>query len=114
MSEERLNQIDQRLDGLQAEFAEFRADTNRDFVNVRTDMDELRRHMGVLHEETLERIAAIPDHTPRLEAKIDQAVADITEAIGRRLDPLEAVVRSHSAALSRHEVEIASLKRRRK
>ena len=46
------------------------------------------------------RIAAIPDNTSRLEAKMDRGFADLKEAIGRRLDPLEAAVRQHIPRLS--------------
>jgi DNA anti-recombination protein RmuC len=99
-------------------FAEVRADMDHRFADVKTNMDsqsaELRRHMGVLHEEMVESIAVTRDHAPHIDAKIDQAVVELTEKIGRRLDPIETAVRQHSAALRRHDAEIASLKRRRK
>jgi DNA anti-recombination protein RmuC len=99
-------------------FAEVRADMDHRFADVKTNMDsqsaELRRHMGVLHEEMVESIAVTRDHTPHIDAKIDQAVIELTEKIGRRLDPIETAVRQHSAALRRHDAQIASLKRRRK
>jgi DNA anti-recombination protein RmuC len=99
-------------------FAEARTDMDHGFAEVRADMDsqstELRRHMGVLYEQTVESIAVTRDHTPHIDAKIDQAVIELTERIGRRLDPIETVVRQHSAAIHRHDAEIAALKGRRK
>jgi DNA anti-recombination protein RmuC len=99
-------------------FAEARTDMDHGFAEVRADMDsqstELRRHMGVLYEQTVESIAVTRDHTPHIDAKIDQAVIELTERIGRRLDPSETVVRQHSAAIHRHDAEIAALKGRRK
>jgi hypothetical protein len=107
--------LDQKMD---RGFADVRADMDHRFADVKTNMDsqsaELRRHMGVLHEEMVESIAVTRDHTPHIDAKIDRAVAELTEKIGRRLDPIETAVRQHSAALRRHDAEIASLKRRRK
>jgi predicted phage gp36 major capsid-like protein len=99
-------------------FAEVRADMDHRFAEVKTDMDsqsaELRRHMGVLHEEALGRIAATQEYTGPTKAEMNHAFADLKETITRRLDPLEAAARQHSAALRRHDAEIASLKRRRK
>jgi len=107
VSEARFDGIDQRLERLEAGQTELRTSVDQRF-------DELRRHMGVLHEEALDRIAAVAEGFPRLEAKMDRKFAELTEAMGRRLDPLEAVVREHSASLRRHDIEIAALKRRRK
>jgi deoxyribodipyrimidine photolyase len=99
-------------------FAEVRADMDHRFAEVKTNMDsqsaELRRHMGVLYEQTVESIAITRDPTPHIDAKIDQAVIELTEKIGRRLDPLETAVRQHSAAIRRHDAEVAALKGRRK
>jgi hypothetical protein len=99
-------------------FAEVRVDMDRRFADVKTNMDsqsaELRRHMGVLHEEALGRIAATQEYTGPTKAEMNHAFADLKETITRRLDPLEAAARQHSAALRRHDAEIASLKRRRK
>jgi hypothetical protein len=99
-------------------FAEVKADMDHRFADVKTNMDsqsaELRRHMGVLYEQTVESIAITRDPTPHIDAKIDQAVIELTEKIGRRLDPLETAVRQHSAAIRRHDAEVAALKGRRK
>jgi hypothetical protein len=82
MSEERFDRIDRKLTEL---------DTGLGDVNRR--IDDLDRHMHVLHEDVIGRIAAMPDNTARLEARMDRGFADLKETIGRRLDPLEAAVR---------------------
>ena len=66
-------------------------------------LDDLDRHMHVLHEDVLDRIAAIPDSARRIEAKMDEGFADLKETIARRLDPLEAAVLQHSVMLNRLE-----------
>ena len=93
--EQRLDGVDQRLDGLKAD--------------MDTGFAELRRHMGVLHEEVLDRIAA----TRESPATVQDTPAESKDEIGRRLDPLEAlvpVVREHGATLKRHDAEIDRLK----
>ena len=95
----RFEQVDRRLDGL-------RADMNSGFA-------EVRRYMCVLHEEALERIA----DTRELSAPTTSGrLAPSKDDIGRRLDPLEAlvpVVREHDATLKKHDADIERLKRRR-
>lgn len=115
MSEERFDRIDRRFDGIDRRFSV--VDRRFDAVETRLErledgqaeltsrmesqFDAVRRHMGVLHEEALSRIAAIPDNTSRLEAKMAQGFADLKESLGRRLDPLEATVRHHSTEIER-------------
>jgi hypothetical protein len=111
MSEERFDRIDQALERLEAgqSHVELRLDgidlrlegVDRRFDAVDRRIEDLDQHMRVLHEDALERIASAPDHTPRLEAKLDQVVVDLKEAMGRRLDPLEAAVRHHSVEIER-------------
>jgi chromosome segregation ATPase len=92
-SDQRCGKIDQRFDQVDEQLA------------------ELRRHMGVLHEEALGRIAGSRESPKRRTPS-----AESTDALRRRLDPLEAlvpVVREHGATLKRHETEIDRLRRRR-
>jgi chromosome segregation ATPase len=67
---------------------------------------ELRRHMLLLHEEALERIAAqgFPSQAGTTATKQD--LRDLEERINRRLDPIEWAIKSHST-------EIADLQRSR-
>ena len=63
-------------------------------ADLRTGQDELGRQMRVLHEETLDRIAALaPDDAP-LRRDFARANAELREDIARRLEPLEAWARS--------------------
>ena len=96
MSEERFDRIEHKF-----------ADVDQRFDRIEAHLEHLHQRVGILHEDVLSRFAAIPDPTSRLEAKIDRAVAELTEVIGRRLDPLELAVRQHSK-------EIDQLKRRRR
>ena len=106
MSEERFDRIEQRLDRLEAGVV--RLDGRVDDLSGRVDglsgrVDDLGRHMRVLHEETIARIAATREYT----GPTREEFAELKDMIGRRLDPLETVVRQHS-------IDIERLKRRRR
>jgi len=104
--DQRFNQIDQRLDGLQTDMNAMKGEMKAEFA-------ELRNHMGVLYEEALQRIADTREIPTTTSSKPLQSKDDL----GRRLDPLEAllpVVQEHAAKLERHDAEIERLKRRRK
>jgi septation ring formation regulator EzrA len=104
MSEERFDRIDGKLQEVDRRFdaVDQRFDAvDQRFSAVDQRLDELDRHMHVLYEDVIARIAAIPDNASRLEAKIDRGFTDLKEAISRRLDPLEAAVRQHSTEIER-------------
>ena len=104
---QRLDGVGQRLDGLEAGQTGLRTHVDEQFA-------ELRRHMGVLHEEALDRIAGTRE-APVMPSS--ERAQDSRDAISRRLDPLEAlvpVVREHGLTLRSHGAEIERLKRRRK
>jgi uncharacterized phage infection (PIP) family protein YhgE len=63
-------------------------------------IEEVDRHMHVLHENVLDRIAAIPTDGPS-KVEVKRWIDDQGEAIGRRLDPVEAAVTRHSAEIER-------------
>jgi chromosome segregation ATPase len=121
--DERFDRVDGRLDrlevgledltgrvALRSDVAAFEAEVRNGVGTLREEMrataDELRRHMGVLHEEAMDRIAAMPESVDALRVEMTRGFADITEMIGRRLDPLETTVRQHS-------VDIEQLKQTR-
>jgi hypothetical protein len=58
-------------------------------------LDDLHHQMLILHEKVMDQIKAIPDPVPQLERMMDTKIEGLREEIGRRLDPLEAVVRRH-------------------
>ena len=102
----RLNTVDGRLDRLEVGQQELTARVDAlgsrfDQVDTRLEQvdrrfDELRGHMGVLHEDAIGRIAAISDGPLATKADINQVVARIDELIDRRIVPLEVAVRSLS------------------
>jgi hypothetical protein len=89
MSEERFDRIELRLDRLEDGQLELRAQIGR----LGGRIDDLDRHMHVLHEDVITRIAAIPEYTGPTRAEMQQGFADLREAIERRLDPLEVIER---------------------
>jgi len=75
MSEERLERIETKVDGLETRF------------------DDLGRHMRVLHEDLVGRIADLaPDYAP-IRREFKEADAELRESIEVRLQPLEAAER---------------------
>jgi uncharacterized phage infection (PIP) family protein YhgE len=83
-----------RVDGLAVGQQGLQAGLNR----LETRIDEVDRHMHVLHEDVIDRIAAIPTDGPT-KAQMKRGLDDQGEAIGRRLDPLETVVIRHTAEI---------------
>lgn len=77
MSEERFDRLEQRLDGLD-------------------------RQMRVVHEDVIDRIAAIPERV----GPTREEFGELRDLMIRRFDTLEAVVRQHN-------VQIAQLKQAR-
>jgi uncharacterized coiled-coil DUF342 family protein len=97
MSEERLGRIETRLDDLTAEVVGLKGEVGglRGELHGTNDrIDALNQRMGVLHEEVLDRIAALaPDFTP-IRREFQEADAQLLENINRRLEPLETAVRN--------------------
>jgi chromosome segregation ATPase len=109
---ERFDRIDTRLDRLKAGQDDLRGDVKNlqagqdslrsdvrklqaDHGTLRTDLEDLGHEMRVLHDEVLDRIKAIPEYSGPTRAEF----AELKEMLGRRLDPLEATVRQHSAEI---------------
>ena len=119
MSEERFEAIEQRLDSLAAGQQELRREMHEVGAGLRREMhemgaglrremnatagdlrrqvnesaDELGRQMRVLHEDTIDKIAALaPDFAP-IRREFTEADDRLREEIGQRLDPLEALAR---------------------
>lgn len=102
MSEERFDRIEKTLSRHNARFDVI--DARFDAVDAR--FDALDQRIGVLHEDLIRRIAGVSERDAVSRKEFREAIANLTEKFGRRIDPLEASVRAHSA-------EIATLKRRR-
>jgi outer membrane murein-binding lipoprotein Lpp len=125
MSEERFDEIDRRFDRLTANVTSLQADVTNlqtdvtnlqadvtvlktDVAGLKTETVDLRRHMGVLHEDVIDRIRGIrEDDSLRLEMRAGFAM------IMKRLDdhtvPGDAADRAFAATLADHEKRIASL-----
>jgi chromosome segregation ATPase len=112
-----LGRIDSSLQEVKADVAVLKTDVaglKTDVAGLKTDVtglkgdvarldgkvEELRVHMGVLHEDALDRIAALNASRDegRLATKAD--LADLREHLDQRLNPIEMAIRSHSADIA--------------
>jgi len=82
MSEERFDRIEARLDRLEGGQEALRA-----------DVGDLRRHMGVLHEEVLDRIQTLAFDPAPLRREYQAGDAIVREELSRRIEPLESAMR---------------------
>ena len=86
MSEERFVAIEAKLE----ELAAGQLDVKRE---LKTDIQDLGRQMRVLHEDTIDRIAALsPDFGP-IRREFTEADARLHDEMDQRLTPLEAQAR---------------------
>jgi chromosome segregation ATPase len=107
--ERRFKAIDVRFDAMDQRFDAM----DQRFAHIDSKFEELGRHMRVLHEEVIDRIASTRESPTTTSVKPH----DVRDEISRRLDPLEAlmpVVREHGVTLRKHDAEIERLKRRRR
>lgn len=96
MSEERFDRIDGRLDRLEAGQRELTVDVTglkTAVVALDNRVDTLDRHMHVLHEDTLSRIAAMFEEPLATKREMNRGFAELKELILRRIEPLEVAVR---------------------
>jgi len=127
MSDERLDRFEHRLDKLgvdvgvlQTDVAVMKTDVavmktdvavlKTDVGGLKTDVSDLRRYMGVLHEEVLDRIRGIGEDD-RLRREMQAGFAQMREMFQNHAVPGEAVDRAHSATLADHEVRISAIER---
>jgi predicted nuclease with TOPRIM domain len=113
MSEERFDRIETRLDrletgqtalradvqGLKGDVADLKGDVaglKGDIVRLDDRVDTLDRHMHVLHEETIARIAALSEVPVATKADIKMVLDKMDDIVGHRIVPLEVAVRSLS------------------
>ncbi|MEI6243625.1 MAG: hypothetical protein WCQ64_01145 [Acidobacteriota bacterium] len=106
MSEERFDRIEEKLTGHDARFdrVDLRADSLA--MEMRRGFEAVNHRLGVLHEDLLNKIAASTERNAVSRQEFKEAMADMIEKFGRRVDPLEITVRRHSA-------DFAKLKRAR-
>jgi archaellum component FlaC len=92
--ETRLDRVEMRLGGVETRLG-----------GVESRVEDLDRHMHVLHEDVIDRIRSLANPDAITKRDLQRGFDELREAIGRRLDPLEATVR-------RHTDEIEQLQRR--
>ena len=118
MSEERFDRIDKRFDGLEAnvqvlqtDVAVLQADVavlKTDVAVLKTDVRDLRRHMGVLHEEVLDRIRGIREDDS-LRREMRAGFAEMRQMFLDHTIPGEAADRQFGVTLADHEQRIRTL-----
>ena len=87
MSEERFDAIERKLDTV---VGQLREEMNGMGSGLRQEIADLGQQMRVLHEDTIDRIAALaPDFEP-IRREFTDADARLHEKIDQRLTPLEA------------------------
>ena len=113
MSEERFNEIDRRFDRLTAEVSELKTDVaelKTDVAGLKTETVDLRRHMGVLHEDVIDRIRGIREDDS-LRQEMRAGFAMILERLDHHAIPGEAADCALAATLADHEKRITKLER---
>lgn len=83
-------ELGRRVGNIEADVAEIKVDVRR----LDERMDDLDRHMHVLHEDTIARFAAIPEYTGPSRAEFYQGLAELRELIEQRIVPIETVIRT--------------------
>jgi chromosome segregation ATPase len=95
----RLDGIDRRLDGVDVRLDNLETGQRELRTEMRGGFADLRTHMGVLHEDGIARLKAMPERDVPTRSEVNEALAACREDTDRRLDPLEAIVREHSKQL---------------
>ena len=81
---------------MRAGHEELRGEMRAGHEELRGEMREVAHQMRVLHEDTIDRIAALaPDFEP-IRREFKAGDAELREDIDRRLTPLEAAMRRRS------------------
>src|SRR5688572_23032059 len=107
MSDDRFDGMARRMDGLAADLDILKTDV----AIIKTDVKDLRRHMDVLHEETIDRLKAIAaDDSLRREMRA--GFAELRQLILNHAIPGDAADRTFAATLKDHEQRIQKLEQR--
>jgi chromosome segregation ATPase len=75
--------------GLKADVGGLKADVNE----LKVGQADLRRHMGVLHEEVLDRIQALAFDPAPLRREFQSGIAGLRQELIQRIEPLETAAR---------------------
>jgi chromosome segregation ATPase len=127
MSDERFAKIDRRFDSVDADFKVLRsdvADLKADVRDLKADVRDLkagvaelkaeaidlRRHMGLLHDDAIDRIRGIGE-VDSLRREMQAGFAMIMKRFDDHAIPGEAADRAFAATLTDHEKRITALER---
>jgi hypothetical protein len=84
----------ERLERLEAKVAGLAERIDAKFGGLAQDVSQFRNDMHVLHEDLVDRIAALaPDYAP-IRREFQQGDAEVKESLLRRIEPLEAAERT--------------------
>lgn len=132
MSEERFDRLDARLDSVEADVGKLKADVSvlkndvsvlktdvavlkTDVAELKTDVSglkhevvDLRRHMGVLHEEVLDRFRALGEDDS-LRREMRAGFAELRQMFRDHIVVGDAADRRHAETLDDHERRISRL-----
>jgi len=123
MVEDRLKNIEQSLDdlhhgassmGVRLESIEtslngLRSSTNERFERVDDRLEELNRHMRVLHEDVKSDVRALAESLVAFEERVDRRFDAMSADNARHLTVLQDILRFHSRTLGDHEGRIKTL-----
>jgi hypothetical protein len=99
------------IEVLKADVAQLKVDVaelKTDVAQLKIDVCELRHHMGVLHEETLDRIRSLGEHDA-LRAEMRAGFASVLCAFREHTVPGDAADRQFASQLADHERRIQTL-----
>jgi len=123
MSDQQLEQILTRLGGLEGttggvvrDVAVLKTDVavlKTDVAVLKTDVKDLRRHMGVLHEEVLDRIKGIGEDDS-LRREMRAGFAELQELFRDHAIPGDAFDKQCAMTLSGHERRLKTLEQAKK
>ena len=98
MSEERLQRIEERLDGIESRVTDLGVSLRAEMADMRDTLRAETHNMGmdilmqmrVLHEDVIDRIKAIPDTQAYIDRRIDDGLGVIRKEFEPRIEVLEA------------------------
>ena len=91
MAEDRLERIENKLDGLVQDVGTIKVDVG----TLKVGQVELRRHMEVLHEEVLDRTKAVTLDPQAIDDKIARGDNAVRAEVDARLGLIESAIRKN-------------------
>ena len=104
MAEDRFDRIERWQSKADARFDridDWQSTADARFERLEQRLSQLDDNMHVLHEDVMSRLKAMPEQVVPTRSEMMDGFAEIKEMIGRRLDPLEAVVKQDTKDIQR-------------